>query len=155
MGGNSRVRRLLQASALVLTASGVALVVAEVALRLTGAAPNRGGVFTVTSAEFEQVPGIFGRNQETVVNKIPQIRYGVRIDSLGYRGQDFPRSKPVGEFRILYVGDSFVFGDFVDDEETLPAQAERALRCSRAVLIINAGVGGSTITSTRRWSRGD
>ena len=106
----------------------------------------------MTSAEFEQVPGIFGRNQETVVNKIPQIRYGVRIDSLGYRGQDFPRSKPDGEFRILYVGDSFVFGDFVDDEETLPAQAERALRsrCSRAVLIINAGVGGPLFYPIRK-----
>ena len=117
-------------------------------MRVTGAAPDRGGVFTVTSAEFEQIPGIFAPNQDAEVNQIPQLRYRVRIDSLGYRGQQLPRSKPDGEFRILYVGDSFVFGDFVDDELTLPAQTERALgfRCSPPVRVINAGLGGSTIS---------
>jgi lysophospholipase L1-like esterase len=122
--------------------------VSEVILRLTGVVPGRGGVFTASSDEFEQIPGIFGPNQDTMANQIPNLRYRVRINRLGYRGQDFPRSKPDREFRILYAGDSFAFGDFVDDEETLPAQTERALgiRCSDPVRIINAGLGGSTIT---------
>ena len=55
--------------------------------------------------------------------------------------------KPDSELRVLIVGDSFVFGDFVEDEETLPAQLEAKLRarCSD-VRVINSGLGGSTIT---------
>lgn len=145
---NSRTRRFLQALALGVMALGVGVVVAELALRVTGAAPGRGGVFTVSSAEFEQIPGIFGRNQEAEVSQIPQLRYRVRIDSLGYRGQSLPRSKPERGLRILYVGDSLVFGDYVDDHETLPAQTEAALasRCRAPVRVVNAGLGGSTIT---------
>jgi lysophospholipase L1-like esterase len=140
------VHRFIQASALALASISVALAVTEVALRLAGF--PRGGVFTVSSAEFEQIPGILDPNQDTVVREIPQIPYRVRTNNLGYRGEDFSSSKPNGEFRILFVGDSFVFGMFVDDEKTLPAQTERALslQCARPVRIINAGLGGSTIT---------
>jgi len=137
--------------ALMITACIVAIFVAEGLLRATGAAPDRGGVFTVSADRFEEIPGIFSPNQRGVVNQIPALRYEVSTDSLGYRGQDFPRSSPEGEFRILVVGDSFVFGDFVGDGETLPAQLERALasRCNAPVRVVNAGLGGSTITEHR------
>jgi hypothetical protein len=51
---------------------------------------------------------------------------------LGYRGANFPAEKRPGAFRILAVGDSFTYGDFVDDGETLPARLEEALRLDAA-----------------------
>ncbi len=142
------MRKFLRTSLLILASFGFALVAAEVVLRWTGIVPGRGGVVTVTSTEFEQIPGIFGPNQDTVVNQIPQLRYRVHINNLGYRGENFSSSKSDGEFRILFVGDSSVFGDFVGDRDSLPAQTERALdsRCNGLLRVINAGLGGSTIT---------
>jgi lysophospholipase L1-like esterase len=146
--GTFRVRNLLQTSLLMIASLAFALVAAEVTLRMTGLVPGRGGVVTVTAAEFERIPGMFGPNQDAVVNQIPQLRYQVRINNLGYRGADMPLEKPDGEYRILFVGDSFVFGDFVGNTETLPAQTEMVLRsqCNGMLRVINAGLGGSTIT---------
>jgi len=75
------------------------------------------------------------------------LPYRVTVDSLGYRGTEFPRDKPRGAVRLLVTGDSFTFGDFVDDSQTLPAQLEGQLRsrCAR-VEVINAGLSGATIT---------
>jgi lysophospholipase L1-like esterase len=120
------------------------------ALRFTDLGPGRNGIHTVSSAEYEAVPGIFSPNQEAEVDEIRHLVYAVEIDSLGYRGADLPRFKPEGEIRLLYAGDSFVFGDFVEDDETLPAQTEKALslRCTVPIRVVNAGVGGSTITES-------
>ncbi len=106
----------------------------------------------MTVSEFDRVPGIFEPGQETVVRENPALPHRVTIDSLGYRGADFPRERPSGEFRILYVGDSFVFGTFVDDDETLPArlELELELRCRVRIQVVNAGLGGSTITEQAR-----
>ncbi len=127
----------------------VALVLAELLLRLFGLAPTE-GLATVNVSDFRRLPGIFAPNQELVVRQIRALPYRVAIDSLGYRGAPFPRDKPPGETRILFVGDSFIHGDFVDNDETLPAQLERALgeRCHN-VRVINAGLGGSTIVDHR------
>jgi lysophospholipase L1-like esterase len=128
----------------------VALLVAELLLRLFGLAPTE-GLATVNESDFERIPGIFAPDQELVVRQIKALPYRVSIDSLGYRGSPFPREKPPGETRILFVGDSFIHGDFVDNDATLPAQLERALgqRCHN-IRVINAGLGGSTIVDHRR-----
>ena len=123
----------------------VALVLAELLLRAFGLAPTD-GLATVNTSDFERIPGIFAPHQHLIVRQIRALPYRVSIDSLGYRGTDFPRVKPQGETRIVFIGDSFVHGDFVHNEETLPAQLERVLgeRCHN-VRVINAGLGGSTI----------
>ena len=128
------------------TSGLVGLGITELLLQTLHLVPS-GGVFTVTAREFASVPGIFGPDQRAIVKKIRELEYTVHIDSLGYRGAHFPRTKPDSELRVLFVGDSFVFGDFVEDEETLPAQLEAKLRarCSD-VRVINSGLGGSTIT---------
>jgi lysophospholipase L1-like esterase len=46
---------------------------------------------------------------------------------------------------VLFLGDSFTFGQFVDDGETLPEQVGRKL----GVEVVNAGVGGTTIVDQR------
>ena len=123
----------------------VALLIAEGALRLFRLAPAA-GIGTVTSAQFERVPGIYTPNQRVRDLQRPALPFSVTIDSLGYRGANFTRQKPANQWRLVMLGDSYVYGDFVDDNQTLPFQVEARLRrvCSDP-LVINAGLGGTTI----------
>jgi len=74
-----------------------------------------------------------------------------RINSLGFRGPEFPAPKPAGAFRVVVLGDSVVFGQGVEETETLPAQLQRRLRARslRPVEVINAGVRGYNLTHYR------
>ena len=50
--------------------------------------------------------------------------------------------------RVLCLGDSYIFGDFVDDDEAFPAALQVALERRvphRPLEVINAGVNGYTI----------
>ena len=142
------MRRLVFPAAAVAAGSLAALLIAEIALRVMSLAPSA-GISTVNEAEFVHVPGIFEPEQSIVDRQIRALPYAVRIDSLGYRGVDFPRKKVPGELRVLAIGDSFTYGDFVDDGQTVPAVVQRQLEraCGRPVTVVNAGVGGSTITT--------
>ncbi|MFO8057538.1 MAG: SGNH/GDSL hydrolase family protein [bacterium] len=69
----------------------------------------------------------------------------VRINNLGFRGEDVSRSKPEGTTRIVIVGDSIVFGQGVDEEKTLSCLIEELLarkEPGRSFQVINAGVRG-------------
>ena len=125
-----------------------AVAIAEIALRARSLAPSQ-AISTVTESEFRRVPGIFGPGQRIVDRQIAALPFAVQIDSLGYRGVGFPVQKRPGELRILAIGDSFTYGDFVDNDSTFPAVLQRdlAASCGRPVTVINAGVGGSTITT--------
>jgi lysophospholipase L1-like esterase len=125
-----------------------AVVVVEIALRALSLAPSD-AISTVTESEFRRVPGIFGPGQHIIDRQIAALPFEVWIDSLGYRGVSFPVEKRPGELRILAIGDSFTYGDFVDNDSTFPAVLQRNLAgiCRRPVTVINAGVGGSTITT--------
>jgi lysophospholipase L1-like esterase len=141
-----RLRRALSGAAITTLAVAAGLLLTEVALRVFHLAPT-GGVFTVNARQFEEVPGMFAPGQDVMVLTKRPLPHRVRINALGYRGPEITVTKPAGEFRILYVGDSGTFGDFVANEETLPAQLEARLagQCT-GVRVINAGLGGSTIT---------
>jgi hypothetical protein len=128
-----------------------ALTLAEVGVRVSGVATT-GGVVTVTESDFHRVPGIFEPGQVVVDRRIPELAFQVNVNSLGYRGHDFPIAKGPAEVRVLMIGDSFTFGDFVNDDETLPAQLASALRCDVRVTVINAGVGGSSIDTHRQMA---
>jgi GDSL-like Lipase/Acylhydrolase family len=126
-------------------ASVAAVLLAETALRLLGIRPV-GAVHTVTTREFKAVPGLFSPNQSVRISPVGLSPYHVSINSLGFRGSEFSLRKHAGEYRIVVVGDSFTFGEYVSDEQTLPAQLERELaqQCM-GVRVINAGLGGTTI----------
>lgn len=121
------------------------LLVTEVLLRMFGAAPTD-GVTTVTEKEFWSLPGILSPGQRLIDRRDPRLPHVVTTNSLGYRGTDVAARKPPGELRILFTGDSFVYGDFVNDDQTFPAQLERRLneRCAN-VRVVNAGLGDATI----------
>jgi lysophospholipase L1-like esterase len=69
---------------------------------------------------------------------------GARHNALGYRGPDIAVPKPEGLVRILCAGGSTTYTPMVGDEETYPAQLERALRERGVgpVEVVNAGVEG-------------
>lgn len=146
--GKIRARRLVKRVIAVMLGLGLGLVIAELALRLSGVV-SASGVHTVTEAEYRRVPGLWGPGQRVVSREKPELPYEVTINELGYRGEDFPREKPAGEYRILMLGDSGTFGDFVDDAQTLPAALEAQLvaMCPGPVRVINAGVGGTTVVT--------
>jgi hypothetical protein len=123
----------------------VALGMAEGTLRMLKLAPT-GGVYTVTENEFGRIPGIFSPSRTVADHRIRALPHTVTTGRLGYRGRDFSAARTEDELRIFFTGDSFVFGDFVNDDETMPAVLERELagQCGR-VRVVNAGLGGSTI----------
>jgi len=122
-----------------------AVVLAECGLRLLGLAPHE-GVVTVAEREFTTVLGLLAPNQDLTDRRKPKLPHHVHINSLGYRGREIRIQKAPNETRILMAGDSLTFGDFVDDEDTLPAQLERQLSsCCHGVRVINAGVDDTTI----------
>jgi hypothetical protein len=63
----------------------------------------------------------------------------VRINSLGLRGVEIATTPAPSDVRILFLGDSQVFGDGVEGDETFVQGLERELRGIQA---INAGVIG-------------
>lgn len=144
-----KLPRILVNLSLTLGTLIVVLAIAEVLIRVTGLAPT-GGVHTVNERKFPAVPGMFSPGQSSLVTQNRHLPHRVTINSLGFRGDDFPIEKVPGEFRILMVGDSFTFGDQVDDEYTLPALLEVELRgkCS-STRIVNGGVGGTSIYDQR------
>jgi len=122
----------------------LAFITAEVALRVFGLAPTK-GLVTVTESQFNEIPGMFSPDQSFVSRTIPALPYTISIDSRGFRAtRNDDQSK--GPPNVLYIGDSFTFGDFVDDTASIPARLEQYLsgRCEHA-RVINAGVGGTTI----------
>jgi lysophospholipase L1-like esterase len=128
----------------------LALLLGEALLRLFSLAPTD-GLATVTEQDFRSVPGLLSPNQELIDRSKRGLAHHVQVNHLGYRGAPITREKRPGEMRILMAGDSFTYGSYVDDEETLPVQLERELsRSCPGVLAINAGVGGTTIDTQSR-----
>lgn len=72
-------------------------------------------------------------------HEVSERRTEIRTNSQGYRN---PELRPSGK-RILFLGDSITFGDFVDEGETYVRQVE-AIAAERGLdwQAINAGVGG-------------
>lgn len=144
-----RLRTIFLNIAALLIGLFLALVILEAGLRLIGKAPP-GGVAIATVQNFSKVPGIYDPQQDELDRRIAALPFRVRINSLGYRGPEFALIKPEGEIRVLMTGDSFTFGDFVDDHQTLPAQVQTMLQCRAPVVVVNAGMGGSSLPTQRQ-----
>jgi lysophospholipase L1-like esterase len=67
----------------------------------------------------------------------------IRINNLGFRGDDFDPTKPPGAVRVVCMGASSTFGFYDRDEYTYPVLLEKALRArlqSESIEVINAGI---------------
>jgi hypothetical protein len=103
------------------------------------------GIHTVSEQDYWRIPGPWEPNQDYVDNTNTALPYHSQTNSLGLRGPE-TTLKPDGP-RVLVIGDSFTFGEFVDNEETLPANL--GARLSGRAEVLNAGVLGSTIVDQR------
>ncbi len=71
--------------------------------------------------------------------------FAASINSLGFRS---PAPLDQANTRILFVGDSSVFGDGVRDEQTMVSQTAKALQGSAGIDVQNGGVPGYTCPQT-------
>ncbi|MFQ5702125.1 MAG: SGNH/GDSL hydrolase family protein [Acidobacteriota bacterium] len=140
------MRPLVARLGLVTAGSVVALVLAEIVVRLFGLAPQvafiHRGQFRLSDNDrigWEPIPdpGSAGATEERGWN--PSERNG-----LGFRDRDHALDKPPGVYRILVLGDSITKGLGVPDKERIfPAVLERKLDESGLTSeVINFGVEG-------------
>lgn len=91
-------------------------------------------------------PAVFARHifpaEVQTKSEIPNIVY--RINSLGYRGEEFAFDKPEGMRRIIFYGGSSVFDPWCTEGEDWPRQVGDHLRAAGFgnVETINAGIPG-------------
>ncbi|SLM49649.1 protein of unknown function [Nitrospira japonica] len=131
----------------------VTILAAEGALRLSGYV-SVASVHTVSAAEYDRVPGMFEPNQSLIEKPHPRLHYRVTINSLGYRGPEIDRRKSSDTVRILCIGDSGTYGEFVDDSDTLSVLLEQKLRKEGfQVEVVNGGVPGTTIVDQMQFVR--
>ena len=84
----------------------------------------------------ERAGGIYDSHEDPDVARIHlanlrgRIQHGVAIDTneLGLRERPFEREKPPGTFRVVLLGDSFVFGHGLAQEDRIGVHLERFLR---------------------------
>lgn len=132
----SSSHRLAKLSLLVFT-SLVCLLLAEVVLRV--ALPDPRGIYAVDERYLHKlVPNTtktFVRNARDGGGRVT-----VRINSRGFRGDEFAREK-TGK-RIVVYGDSFIEAEFTPLAATFPKKLEEDLRDAtrQPVEVINAGV---------------
>jgi lysophospholipase L1-like esterase len=71
-----------------------------------------------------------------------ELTFHVRTNSLGFRGAE-PEPRATGEYRVLFLGDSMVFGHGLEEEETLPLQVQQLAQTGRgAVIAFNGAISG-------------
>ncbi len=125
----------------------VAALFAELGLRAFHFVP---GVMFVDQADFHRQPGPFVAGQTVFDRQADGRAFRIHINNLGFRGPDTPMLPANNSLRVLLIGDSFTFGPYVKDSETLAGWLQASLvgRCT-AVEVVNGGVGGSTIVDQR------
>jgi hypothetical protein len=145
----SKLPRLARLLLGVMLGTAFALVLGEIAVRAFGLASPPTAV-TLDRARFNDFPGVHFPASSRVDRSRSGLHFAVRINAQGFRGPDVLLAKPEGEKRIVLLGDSFAWGQFVDDSATLPAQLEATLaaRC-RNTRVLNLALPGSSIDAQR------
>ncbi|MGE3272505.1 MAG: hypothetical protein AB7P40_27415 [Chloroflexota bacterium] len=116
---------------------------AEAGLRVAGAALP-GDYQTVSFAEAHPE---FGRRNRPGAGwkKTDEYTSWIEINSKSLRGAEIDYPKPPGEYRILITGDSFTFGEQVNQDETFTQRLEDRLNAEQPGLhyrVLNAGSNG-------------
>ena len=137
------MRNALRNAALVIVSCLATLLVSEAVLRFAAHRLLRGGEWLAAGQIFKIIdpPVGFsllpGSSQILVTGKAYTSR--ADINSAGLRDIEHPSGKPPGQRRILVLGDSFIFGQGVSMQESLPRQLAGEMP---GVDVINAGIPG-------------
>jgi len=75
----------------------------------------------------------------------------LRVNALGFRGDDVELPKPDDTFRIVVLGDSMTFGFGVFDDQTYAARLAGRLSGEARVEVVNAGVTGYSSWQSRKY----
>jgi hypothetical protein len=136
---HTRGRERFFSAFLILLVPAVCLVAGEYFVRIL--APQQ-----IVSDILLMDPAVDFRLRPNAKGHMTDLEYSVSINvnSLGFRGREFSLDKPSGVKRVLFLGDSYVFGHGVEDDQTLPFRV--GLELDRimpgAFEVINGGVGG-------------
>jgi hypothetical protein len=79
---------------------------------------------------------------------LPHITY--RLDSEGFRGAGFALAKAPGRVRVALVGDSFIFGLGVEEDQTLKARLDEELArrgLGDRIEVLNLGIPGANLAT--------
>jgi lysophospholipase L1-like esterase len=138
----SRSRSLVPNLLLLAASCAVALLVVEVALRLTTssvpAAPPEQG--RGKASRFDPLLGWANKEGARTRLETPEFSAEVTINSKGLRGREVPYERTPGRPRIALLGDSFAWGFGVSDDEVIAVRLEEAL--GGAVEALNMGTIG-------------
>jgi lysophospholipase L1-like esterase len=76
-------------------------------------------------------------------HELSKLDVQISTNSLGLRGPQLGPKQP-GEVRILHVGDSITFGDYMDEPETIPALIQQKLEANgKKAVVLNAALPGA------------
>jgi len=145
--------RRLTGLALAIGSLTLSLALAEVVVRALG----------YTSLDINPQPARFWRHdrllgwhhqpgESGVFDHRPQFRMQIRINEKGLRDRDYPYERMPGKRRILVLGDSFVFGYGVEQDEIFTEVLEQLLPATE---VINAGVSGYGTDQELLWFRSE
>jgi lysophospholipase L1-like esterase len=151
-------RKTIRKSLIVVAATAILflliLIGIEVYLRLTEThiVKEEGGGLLSVELDAEFLVEYTSRGRRLIPNarvliknhRISHRDIEMKINSLGFRGDEIPSEKGSDELRILILGDSITWASYLQEEETFVERAEEYLRQSlpgRSVEVINAGVG--------------
>lgn len=144
--------RSLVSSLLALTVSvAVCLLAAEALIRLVRPSARLtiepGGLYEADPpGRYRLAPGYRG----SIFNRV-EYSNEIRINEHGLRGPEVGASLPGGT-RILAIGDSFVFGVGVEDDQTFIARlAERLTEPGRPVEALNGGIPAFGVPDAVGW----
>jgi hypothetical protein len=118
------------------------LFLAEAAARLflrSGPAANRTPFMMLTPAGYRLIPG----NRRSRYFRMNGRTVNLGVNSLGFRGPEIS-SREGNHKRVLFLGDSIVFGTGVEPDQTIPAMLQQYL--SPHAEVINAGVPGLSLS---------
>ena len=155
-----RSRRVAAAALALLLAAGVAVVLADLAVRaaLAAGVPLDRTLLRIGGTEcrlaFDPVLGWknVARSVDTCHGET------VATNALGMRGPEVASPKPPGTVRVLALGDSFTWGWGAAQRDTYPAQLEELLRArlrggagAPHVEVVNGGVSGYGTVQELLW----
>lgn len=123
----AHLKRGLANTALALASLAIALVMAEMGLRLffygSLAQPDYGQAFH----QPHQTRGWTLRPNTATSKQELDYKVPISINSLGVRGPEIGYERRPGVFRILVLSDSAIFGSGVDDDHTVPVMLSELL----------------------------
>lgn len=123
-------------TALILSATAVALLIIEAGLRLWAPQSLTGNWMTTSASGYA-----VNRRSTSATHAMPGRSVRYHLNALGFRGAELPSQGR----RVLVVGDSVTFGVLLDESDTIVARLAASSTSewgAGRLAFVNAGVGG-------------